>query len=118
MHDARHRPRPCLDRPLPAASGRWTKHGEWLGISSDGWGWGRLRRVASQLTKLKSMLPVADATAILLQRPHAILELDLDVRHAQAVKLRAAFAPVFFDTCAARRPSAPRPRQENVRARW
>jgi hypothetical protein len=70
--------------------------------------------VASQLAKLKSMLPVADATAILLQRPHAILELDLDVRHPQAVKLRAAFAPVVFDTCAAHRPSAPRPREEKV----
>ena len=59
------------------------------------------------MARLKSMLPLADATAILLQRPHAILELDMDVRHPQAVKLRAAFAPVVIDTCAACRPSGP-----------
>jgi hypothetical protein len=53
--------------------------------------------VASQLAKLKSMVPRADATAILLQRPEVVLALDMDVRLPQAAKLRRAFAPVDLD---------------------
>ena len=61
------------------------------------WGGAFLRRVASQLAKLKSMVPRADATAILLQRPEVVLALDMDVRLPQAAKLRRAFAPVDLD---------------------